>query len=287
MTSADFHDDALVLLAHGSTLNAGSALPTWQHADTLRGRGLFAEVHEAFWKQEPFVGGVLRRVLAPRIFLVPIFICDGWFTDHVLPRELGLRAPDVAGFSRIQVLDGRTLHYCGAVGSHPSMTDVLLSRAAGVVARHPFPRAPRPGETALVLVGHGTGYSPGSRDALERQVERIRARESYAEVIAVYLEEAPHVADCFELTRSRNLVVVPFLISDGLHTREDIPVMLGEPGAAVRRRLNAGQPTWSNPTERHGRRVWCASAIGSEPGIADVILERVRESAVTPPSAIA
>ena len=74
-------------------------------------------------------------------------------------------------------------------------------------------------------------------------------------------------------------MVVPFFISDGLHTQEDIPVLLGEARPVVEQRLAAGQPTWRNPTEKHGRLVWYAPAIGSEPHLADVILERVKEAA--------
>ena len=72
-------------------------------------------------------------------------------------------------------------------------------------------------------------------------------------------------------------MVVPFFISDGLHTVEDIPVLLGEPERVVQQRLAAGQPTWRNPTERNDKLVWYSTAVGSEPGIADVILARVRE----------
>jgi sirohydrochlorin ferrochelatase len=64
-----------------------------------------------------------------------------------------------------------------------------------------------------------------------------------------------------------------------MHVREDIPILLGEPERVVRERLAAGQPTWRNPTGRNGKMVWYASAVGSEPGMADVILERVREAA--------
>jgi hypothetical protein len=47
--------------------------------------------------------------------------------------------------------------------------------------------------------------------------------------------------------------MVPFFISDGLHSYEDIPVMLGAPERVVRERLQQGQPTWRNPTERDGK----------------------------------
>ena len=54
--------------------------------------------------------------------------------------------------------------------------------------------------------------------------------------------------------------------------------MLGEPRDVVRRRLDSGQPTWRNPTERNGKLVWYTSAVGADPHVADVILERVREA---------
>jgi sirohydrochlorin cobaltochelatase len=78
---------------------------------------------------------------------------------------------------------------------------------------------------------------------------------------------------------ARNLVMVPFFISDGLHSHEDIPVMLGEPAAIVQERFRSGQPTWRNPTEKHGKRLWYAPSIGREPLMAEVVLERVREAA--------
>jgi sirohydrochlorin ferrochelatase len=55
-------------------------------------------------------------------------------------------------------------------------------------------------------------------------------------------------------------------------------MMLGEPADAVRARLVAGRPTFENPTERNGRRVWYARSVGSEPLLVDVIVERVREA---------
>ena len=52
---------------------------------------------------------------------------------------------------------------------------------------------------------------------------------------------------CHALAQTKNLVVVPFFISDGLHTQEDIPVLLGEPerdrrGTPCRRPADLAQP---------------------------------------------
>jgi sirohydrochlorin cobaltochelatase len=101
----------------------------------------------------------------------------------------------------------------------------------------------------------------------------------YAAVRAIFLEESPHIDECYSLAQTKNMIIVPFFISDGLHTQEDIPVLLGEAKRTVEQRLAAGQPVWRNPTEKNGRLVWYSPAVGTEPHIADVILERVRETA--------
>ena len=276
---SEYSDAALVLVGHGSTLNADSAAPTYQHADAIRDRHIFGQVQEAFWKQEPGISGVLRGVFTPRVFIVPLFISEGYFTEEVIPRELGLCAAGQTQFDRVQVRGSQTLYYCGPVGTDDRMTDVLLARAQEVVTQYPFPRAPKPGETALFIAGHGTGNNENSRKAIERQVELISARGLYAEVHPAFMEENPRIGDCYQLAAAPNIVMVPFFISDGLHSFEDIPVMLGAPEAEVQKRFKSGQPTWRNPTEKSGKRVWYASSIGSERLIADVIMHRVEQAA--------
>jgi sirohydrochlorin cobaltochelatase len=270
----DFSSAILIVLGHGSTKNADSAVPVYQHAAELRRRRIFAEVREAFWKQEPQVRSVVAEAVAPRVFVVPLFISEGYFSDAIIPDALGFGP----GRSVISTGSGR-VHYCAPVGTHESMTGVLLARAREVVERHPFPRAPRQRDTSLFVAGHGTVQNENSRAAIELHAERIRALGEFASVQAVFMEEEPRIRACYELATAKNIVVVPFFISDGMHVREDIPILLGEPERVVRERLAAGQPTWRNPTGRNGKMVWYASAVGSEPGMADVILERVREAA--------
>jgi sirohydrochlorin cobaltochelatase len=157
------------------------------------------------------------------------------------------------------------------------MTNVLLARARQVVEQFPFPRAPKPKDITLFIAGHGTEQNEDSRKAVERQVELIRALDLYAEVHAVFMEEEPRIATCYQLAQTKNLVVVPFFISDGLHVQEDIPIMLGEAERIVRLRLQNGQATWRNPTEKQGKLVWFSAGVGTEALLAEVILERVRE----------
>jgi sirohydrochlorin cobaltochelatase len=269
-----FSDAVLVILGHGTSLNDQSAVPVFQHAAELRRRKIFAYVREAFWKQEPHVKKVLAEISAPRVFIAPLFISEGYFSTEIIPAELGF--PTVPSSINHQL---STLFYCRPVGSHASMTKVILSRVAEVVRKFPFPRAPKPAETTLFIAGHGTERNANSRQAIERQVELIRAQNLYAAVHAVFIEEAPFIKDCHFTARTKHCVVVPFFISDGLHAVEDIPVLLGEPEKLVKARHAAGQPTWRNPTEMRGKLFWYSPAVGTEPLLADVILERVREAA--------
>lgn len=273
MSSDQFQDATLIILGHGTTLNDASAAPVFQHAGNLRRRNIFAAVREAFWKQEPQLKSVLDQIKTPRVFIAPLMISEGYFAGEVIPRELGLDAS-----SRLQTSDFRLI-YCKPVGTHPGMTNVLLARARGVVQQFPFPRAPKPKDITLFIAGHGTERSAQSRQAIEQHVELIRAQALYADVRAVYLDEDPRIAGCQATAATRNVVVVPFFISDGLHTTEDIPVLLGEPERLVKDRLAAGQPTWRNPSEKHGKLTWYSQAIGGEPLLAEVILERVRDAA--------
>jgi sirohydrochlorin cobaltochelatase len=273
VSSDQFQDATLVILGHGTTLNDGSAAPVMQHAAELRRRGLFAAVREAFWKQEPQIKTVLADIKTPRVFVAPLMISEGYFASEVIPRELGLDSD-----FRLQTPDFR-LFYCQPVGTHPSMTNVLLARARGVVEQFPFPRAPKPKDITLFIAGHGTERSAQSRKAIEHQAELIRALNLYAEVRVVFMDEDPRIKGCQATANTKNVVVVPFFISDGLHVTEDIPVLLGEPERIVKARLAAEQPTWRNPSEKHGKLTWYSQAIGSEPLLAEVILERVREAA--------
>jgi sirohydrochlorin cobaltochelatase len=272
----DFSDAALILVGHGSTKNADSEKPVYQHAAELRRRRVFREVREAFWQQEPKVADVLAGVSAPRVFIVPLFISEGYFSDQIIPQTLGLELTHDFQ-SRLRFDNARKLHYCRSIGTHDSMTGVLLARAQEVVARFPFPRAPKPKDISLFLAAHGTPQTDESRKSVDRQVELIRARAGYACVHSIFMEEDPRIDACYTLATTRNIVVVPFFISDGMHTNEDIPILLGEPERLVRQRLAAGQPTWRNPSEKKGKLIWYASAVGTEPLIADVILERVQE----------
>ena len=273
----EFADAALVLAAHGSSVNADSATPARHQASELRRQGWFGQVEVGFWKQEPDFRSVVADLNQSRVFIVPLMMSDRYFAGNVFPRALGFPEQGRAGAGRVRRRGDQVLHYCQPVGTHALMTDLLLEHARALVAGSPEP--PPPGETALFVAGHGTRRDPRSRRAVEDQARRLRDTGGYAAVQAVFLEETPRIADVYDLSDRLNLIVVPFFVSDGLHTAEDMPILLGEAEAVVRERIERGEAPWRNPTDRRGKRVWCGSGIGRDSGVAAIILERAREAA--------
>ncbi len=282
MRGYDFTDSALVLIGHGTSLDAGSGGPVYAHAAELRKRELFTEVREAFWKQEPSATVVLSSIHASRIFIVPFFASEGYFCERIIPQAFGFAVGPKQGWNRVRSQPGQTLYYCRPVGTHPETTRIALHRADEVVRKSPLPFAPAPAEISLFIAGHGTPQDDNSRQSVESLVERVRAAGDYAQVEAVFLEEEPRVSACYGMARTRDVVLVPFFTGEGPHVKFDIPVLLGLPEAVARQRLDAGQAAWTNPTEKHTKRVWVAQSMGDDSRMVDVVLERVREAAEWP-----
>lgn len=255
---------ALLIVGHGSTENPDSSTPYFDHAAEIRSRNLFAEVHCCFWKEEPSLREASYLIDSDEIYVVPDFISEGYFTQEVIPRELCLTGPT----TRVR---GKTYHYCLPVGVHRSMTDLILKRARDVAP------GVLPADTTLIITGHGTGLNQNSTKAIRDQVELIaNSGTGYAAVLDAFMEEAPLIADWHKMATTPNVIVVPFFISDGLHSYQDIPVLLGienEVGAAASQR----EIFRHNPHSLRGKTLYYTSAIGTERLLADVILDQVSD----------
>ena len=267
-----------MIVAHGSTVNPDSSTPTLAHAAEIRRRKIFADVECAFWKEEPSLRDA-KFLFDPQsireVYAVPNFISEGYFTQTVVPRELELNGPTT------KRSNGQIWKYCEPVGNHPMMTQLLLKRACEVA-----PEA-TPAETSLLIVAHGTDLNENSAVAAKREAEKIRALGRYAAVLNVYMEEPPLASDWRKLTKTENVVVVPFFISDGLHSYQDIPVLLGIAVGAHAGRGQPGSPPPAtvrgeifrhNPYAIDGRSLFYAPSIGTDPGFADIILEQALDA---------
>src|SRR5204863_896614 len=269
----DRANSALLIVGHGSTVNPDSSAPTLAHATEIRRRKVFADVACAFWKEEPSLRDALFLFdpeTIREVYVVPNFISEGYFTQTVIPRELELKGRLTKRSS------GQIWKYCDPVGNHSLVTKLLLKHAEEVA------QDADPADTSLLMVAHGTDLNENSAVAAKREADKIRALGKYVTVLNVYMEEPPLVADWRKLTKTHHVVVVPFFISDGLHSYEDIPVLLGIVDAApssrsshegaTRRRVH--EVFRRNPYTIDNRSLFYAPSIGTDPGFADIILEQ-------------
>ena len=259
---------ALLIVGHGSTVNPDSSAPTLAHAAEIRRRKVFVDVECAFWKEEPSLRDAIflfEPEAIREVYVVPNFISEGYFTQTVIPRELELNGRST------KRPNGQVWKYCEPVGNHPLVTELLLQRAREIA-----PGVPET-ETSLLIVAHGTDLNENSAAAAKREAEKIRALGKYADVLNVYMEEAPLVAGWRKLTKSPNVVVVPFFISDGLHSYEDIPVLLGiAKERSTSNRISAGGEIFQrNPYKIDNRSLFYAPSIGTDPRFADIIVAQV------------
>ncbi|MGI8648969.1 MAG: CbiX/SirB N-terminal domain-containing protein [Rubrobacter sp.] len=248
---------ALVIVGHGSHLNGDSSQPVYDHAARIREMddipdGGFDEVVECFWKEEPAMRHVVDTVEADEVYVVPAFISEGYFTQQVIPRELGLDG-------EVTHRDGKTIHYAGPLGAFEEMPDVILERTSDLMAGKEL----REGRTALVLLGHGTDLNKNSSSVIYLNAERIRERGIYDVVKVGFLDQEPEIGEVVRSIEAENIIVVPVFIAEGWHTRETIPEDLELDGEV---------------TVRPDRTIFYGGPVGTHPSMARLIADRAIEA---------
>lgn len=242
---------ALVIVGHGSHLNGDSSLPVYEHAGRIRAAGEFDEVVECFWKEEPSMRHVLDSVESEEVYVVPAFISEGYFTQQVIPRELGLSGP-------VTTRGGKTVHYAGPLGTFEGMPEVILERTDDLMRGREVS-----GRTALVLLGHGTDLNKNSGGVIYLNAERIRERGIYDLVEVGFLDQEPEIGGVVDGVDAENAIVIPLFIAEGWHTRETIPEDLGLTGEV---------------TVREDKTIYYGAPVGTHPSMANLISARARET---------
>ena len=230
----------LVLVGHGSHLNANSSAPIHAHAAELRRRKQFDAVLTGFWKEEPSLSRVLDGCADPDAVVVPVFISNGYFTKTVIPREMRLDGP-------VTQRGDQRIRYTGPVGADPSLADVIIERAIEAGAKS---------NDAIAVLGHGTRRESESEKNIHAMAERVRCSGRFAESGAVFLDQEPGMLDLLTIFHTPTVVVVPLFIADGWHVGQTIPAELSLEGAETR---------------RGGRVVRYTEPVGTHPSVADVI----------------
>jgi sirohydrochlorin cobaltochelatase len=241
----------LLLVAHGCAAEPGPRTLTHTLAREIAERGVFAEVRCAFWKEPVFLRDALERFRSEEIYVVPLFLAEGYYTREVVPRELRLDGP-------CTMRGAQGIYYCPAVGVHPLMGELVLGQAA-TAALSPRERS----RAVLVVVGHGTPRSRTSADTVYAVTARLRAREVFASVRCGFLDEEPRIERVVAGLEAEQVVIVPYFLAEGWHTRVTIPEALGLDGAC---------------THSRGRTLRYTPPVGVRPELAQIVLDLAHDA---------
>lgn len=247
---------ALVLAGHGSHISPETAGLVWQHVDRLRAMHIADEVTAAFWKEMPSFHTVFASLEATDITVVPLFTAQGYFTQTVIPTEMGLTG-------QLTECDGRMIRYARTLSEHPYLGQVVQQRIEQAMRLLDT----APDQTAVAVIGHSTKRNPESRIATEAQAEAVRKMGVAREVVALYLDDTPEIADVYQLTSAPNLIVVPYFLAMGSHTTIDVP-----------RELGLGDVELYKPVTVNGRRVYYTQPVGVDDDLLQAIIELAREA---------
>lgn len=269
-TAPDYQNAALLIAAHGSPGSRGGRTSTRKLANTITKLNLFGEVAAGFLTEKPFAADVLSSFDTPEIYVVPNMTANGYITTHKLPLALGLTGritEHIGPRGRQRVI------LTEPAGTHPLVSRIMANRIKGVISTLALDES----ETALVVVGHGSSKSRASFARTEGVATELRAFGLDMATVTAYLEEPPFVKDWHSLTDAQTVVFAPFLISDGFHGSQDIPLAIGFNPAtqAFQDSLDQGLV---NETEYDGRRIIYIPPVGDEPDMAEIILARVRQA---------
>ncbi|MBC7951654.1 MAG: hypothetical protein H7Z12_07540 [Rhodospirillaceae bacterium] len=250
-------DTAIVLIGHGSARHPESAEPIHTLAADLKARGPWTEVAAVFMKQAPRLDQALALVQAKRVVIVPVFAGKGYYTDTLIPREIGLSGP-------VTHRDGRELIYTEPAGCDPRIPGLMACRADGVVRNAGMD----PTTASLLLIAHGSARPGGSGQTPKAIAAAIAAMNHFTETRLVFLEQEPFARHWqSHITGTGEVVVLPLLVAQGMHASQDIPPLFG---------LTPGQ---TGPVEIAGRRVRMAMNLGAEPELVDIIAAMVERAA--------
>lgn len=264
----NFSHAGLLIAAHGSPSTQGGRTSSRKHADTIRNLGLFADVRAGFLTEKPFIKDVLDDLQVTDIYIVPNLACRGFVSTIKLPQALNLTG-DVT--ERITPNGHQRVHLCDPVGTDPSMAKTFAVRILAAMDSLKVPHS----DTAIVVIGHGSGRGRESfehTNLIARDLTRFGITQP---IFTTFLEEPPYIKNWHDLTRAKNVIFAPYLISDGFHGSEEVPRDIGfnTKSEIFMQRLAHVQP---NEMSQDGQRLIYLPPLGDAPEMAELILNRVR-----------
>jgi sirohydrochlorin cobaltochelatase len=247
-----WREAGLLLVGHGSSDLAVATDLLQAHAESIAARGLFSSVAAGFLRGTPSVEEALGSLPQREVYVVPFFLGRGYFTEVAVPGRLGLNS----SANCLHEVGNRVLSYCEPIGCSPQFDAALAAMGRHACAANGLPV----GSTTLLIVGHGNANLATASETLRQHTEAVAATGEFAAVRTAFIEEAPLLGDALADLTDRDVIVIGALAGLGHHALDDIPDAV----AAEKARRDPSGPVLA-----------FAGIIGSDPAMADLILDRI------------
>jgi sirohydrochlorin cobaltochelatase len=272
---------SLVLAAHGSMAANNSNAPLFELARQIEKLNRFSVVTPAFLNGDPLMTDVLKQLPVGDVVVVPVMTSEGYYL-----RKLPEKFAENPNHSDFQLTITRV------VGVHETIPSLVANRITWMLRQQQLP----PGDTTVVVVGHGTRKNKNSgRSTIEltakvaNQVRSLMDTEndslSGLKFKVCFLDQDPSIQRAARSIKTKNTLVIPFLISRGPHSTEDVPEAFGLPtGPQIEFPLiSKNQFVSKNQfiAENQIGTCICDYPVGMLPGIAEICVDLAEKAIIS------
>ena len=219
---------SLILAAHGSLAESDSNQPLFDLAARIAAHEKFDVVTPAFLNGQPEMTNVLDRIqngdwsqcegacangqpaANGEIVIVPVMTSEGYYLKK-LPSK----------FAENISCNQHHVTMTPVIGVHPSIPTRSAQRISFLSREHKLAES----ETTVAIIGHGTRRNKNSGVSTIELTEKLR--ESFSgtglKFKTGFLDQDPEACLIAQEIETPNTLIIPFLISRGPHTTEDVP----------------------------------------------------------------
>lgn len=213
---------ALLLVGHGVRGPCAPAAIS-PHKDLiyrLRETGQFDEIRWGYLTCAPYVEDVIASFDTETVYILPMLMCDGYFSRNSIPERLAL-----AGIVS-QRDNGQKIVQCLPVGLSKMMSDIMVSHMLNYCEENKL----KPSDASVVIIGHGSSKDDASRMAVSMQAEHINHLNKFKEIHPAYLEEAPNLPTVLKDMKGP-VLVMGYFANCGTHSTNDVTLLMRESDA--------------------------------------------------------
>ena len=223
---------SLILAAHGSMAAADSNQPLFDLAQAIARHDAFDVVTPAFLNGQPEMTNVLdglpdgAKIPPGDVVIVPVMTSEGYYLKR-LPGK----------FAQNQDADQYRLFMTRVIGVHNSIAWRIGERIARIIDEHRLTTD----QTTVAVIGHGTRRNKNSGTSTLQLTQRLRnlmseefSGQSFPglKFETAFLDQDPEAELIAQSIQTPNTIIIPFLISRGPHTTDDVPNAFGLPAGA-------------------------------------------------------